>query len=148
MATIAGKLAWERIIQAIKTGDKPKASDFKILAESQQGWHPTATSTGPLKYVDKNGVIRVTLKQGSNRTPGSDRPHVELRNAKGSRIDLQGKPVTRKSLDNNTPISYSLGHLIMQHLNYWEFNGFENVYLEDSIELAKSKQRSRLSPNT
>ncbi|WP_449419288.1 hypothetical protein [Phormidium nigroviride] len=108
MATIAGRLAWERIIQAIKTGVKPKASDFKTWAESQQGWRSTATSTGPLKYVDKNGFIRVTLKQGSNRTPGSDRPHVELRNAKNSRIDLQGKPVTRKSLDNHTPIQWDI----------------------------------------
>lgn len=108
MANIAGRLAWERIIQAIKTGVKPNASDFKIWAESQQGWHSMATSTGPLKYSDKNGFIRVTLKQGSNRTPGSDRPHVELRNAKNSRIDLQGRAVARKSLANHTPIHWDI----------------------------------------
>lgn len=108
MATIAGKLAWERIMQAIKTGDKPKASDFKIWAESQQGWHPTATPTGPLKYVDKNGLIRVTIKQGSSRTVGSEQPHVELRNAKNCRIDIQGRPVIRKSPANHTPIYWDI----------------------------------------
>lgn len=108
MANIAGRLAWERIIQAIKTGIKPKASDFKTWAESQQGWHSTATQTGPLKYVDKNGLIRVTLKQGSSRTPGSNQPHVEMRNAKGIRIDPQGNPVTRKSLANHTPIHWDI----------------------------------------
>ena len=41
MATLAGRMAWERIIQAISTGINPKASDFQVWAESQQGWHPT-----------------------------------------------------------------------------------------------------------
>lgn len=108
MATLAGKLAWERIIQALKTGIKPKASDFKTWAESQQNWYPTQTPNGPLKYVDKKGIIRLTLKQGSSRTPGSNQPHAELRNAKGIRIDPQGNPVTRRSLANHTFIDWDI----------------------------------------
>ena len=108
MATLAGKLAYERITQALKAGILPKASDFKTWAESQQNWYPTQTANGPLKYVDKNGIIRLTLKQGSSRTPGSNHPHVELKNAKGIRIDLQGNPVTRKSLANHTSIDWDI----------------------------------------
>ncbi len=85
-------------IQAIETGVNPKACNLKLWSESQQGWHPTQTPNGPLKYVDKNGIIRVTLKQGSPRAPGSNHPHVELRNAKGIRIDLRGNPFSRRSL--------------------------------------------------
>lgn len=108
MATLAGRMAWQRIIQAISTGINPKASDFQMWAESQQGWHPTQTPNGPLKYIDKNGLTRLTLKQGTPRTPGSNHPHVELKNAKGSRIDLQGKLVNRKSIANHTPIDWDI----------------------------------------
>jgi len=108
MATLAGRMAWEGIIQAISTGINPKASDFQVWAESQQGWHPTQTPNGPLKYFDKNGVARLTLKQGTPRAPGSNHPHVELRNPKNSRIDLQGKPVTRKSTANHTFIDWDI----------------------------------------
>ncbi|MEG4998590.1 MAG: hypothetical protein WBA89_09670 [Microcoleus sp.] len=108
METLAGRMAWERIIQAISTGINPKASDFKVWAESEQGWHRQETSNGPLKYIDNNGVARLTLKQGSPRTPGSNDPHVELKNANNIRIDLQGKPVTRKSKDNHTPIDWDI----------------------------------------
>lgn len=108
MATLSGRMAWERITQAISTRINPKASDFQMWAESQQGWHPTQTPNGPLKYIDKNGVTRLTLKQGTPRAPGSNHPHVELKNAKGSRIDLQGKPVNRKSIANHTPIDWDI----------------------------------------
>lgn len=108
MATLAGRMAWERIIQAISTGINPKASDFQVWAQSQQGWHPTQTPNGPLKYIDKNGVVRLTLKQGSPRAPGSNHPHVELRNSKNSRIDLQGRPLPRKSIANHTPIDWDI----------------------------------------
>ncbi len=101
-------MAWGRIIQAISTRINPKASDFKMWAESQQGWHPNKTPNGPLKYIDKNGVARLTLKQGTPRAPGSNHPHVELKNAKGSRIDLQGKLVNRKSIANHTPIDWDI----------------------------------------
>ena len=48
----------------------------------------------------------MTLKQGSARTPGSEHPHVELRNADGVRIDPHGNPVNRKSPANHTPIDW------------------------------------------
>jgi hypothetical protein len=79
-----------------------------VWAESQQGWHLTQTPNGPLKYIDKNGVVRLTLKQGSPRAPGSNHPHVELRNPKNGRIDLQGKPVHRKTTANHTPIDWDI----------------------------------------
>ncbi len=36
---------------------------------------------GPLKYVDESGIIRMTIKQGSQRAAGSGFPYLELRNA-------------------------------------------------------------------
>jgi len=95
MASLAGRQAWERIIQAVIIGSQPKASDFIIWAEAQKGWQPTQTPNGLSKYVDKNGVTRLTLKQGSQRTPGSHHPHVELTNAKNQRIDPQANLVSR-----------------------------------------------------
>jgi filamentous hemagglutinin len=79
-------MAWERIIQAISTNINPQASDFKVWAELEQGWHRKETSNGPLKYIDKNGVARLTLKQGTQRVPGSNDPHVEFKNANNIRI--------------------------------------------------------------
>ncbi|MGI5377900.1 PrsW family glutamic-type intramembrane protease [Streptomyces sp. CA-251387] len=74
----------------------------------EQGWTETQTQNGPPKFVDENGIVRVTLKQGSSRAPGSGMPHVEIRNAQGERIDPQGNPVTRKSPGNHTPIVWDL----------------------------------------
>jgi len=108
MATLAGRMAWQRIIQAISTNINPQASDFQVWAESQQGWHLTQTLNGPLKYIDKNRVARLTLKQGTPRAPGSNHPHVELRNPKKSRIDLQGKPVIKKTTPNHPPIDWDI----------------------------------------
>ncbi len=78
---------FQRIIQAFVGGEVPKASDFKLWAELQ-GWQPIQNPRGPLKYRDESGVVRLTLKQGSSRTPGSNYPHVELRNADSQRIDI------------------------------------------------------------
>ena len=88
-------------------GSKPNASDLKKYAENQ-GWTYSRTENGPIKYTDENGVVRITIKQGSPRSPGSSNPHVELRNSSGQRIDPQGNPVTRKSTGNHTPINYDL----------------------------------------
>ena len=85
----------------------PTASDLMEYAE-QQGWEPVQTETGPLHYVDRNGIRRMTIKRGSPRAPGSGHPHVELRNASGQRIDPYGNPVTRKDPRNHTPIVYDL----------------------------------------
>jgi hypothetical protein len=60
------------------------ASDVVKWAENQ-GWSQTQTPTGPIKFVDENGVVRVTIKKGSPRTPGSETPHIELRDAAGQR---------------------------------------------------------------
>jgi hypothetical protein len=87
------------------SGTKPKASDLEDYALSQ-GWTKTQTPNGPPKYVDENGVVRMTIKQGSPRTPGSEQPHVELRDATGQRVDPSGNPVTRTSPDNHTPIEW------------------------------------------
>ena len=87
------------------SGAKPKASELEEYALSQ-GWTKTQTPNGPPKYVDENGVVRMTIKQGRPRTPGSEHPHVELRDATGQRIDPFGNPVTRTSPENHTPIEW------------------------------------------
>jgi hypothetical protein len=81
----------------------PTASELREYAESQ-GWKLVEKGTGPEVYVDENGVQRMTIKEGSARTPGSEHPHVELRNAQGQRINPDGDPVTRRSPGNHTPI--------------------------------------------
>lgn len=98
---------FQKILQAVVGGEVPKASDFKLWAELQ-GWQPTQNPKGPLKYRDESGVVRLTLKQGSSRTPGSDYPHFELRNADNHRIDIWGNYVTRKSLGNHIRIQWDI----------------------------------------
>ncbi|GAA5151967.1 putative T7SS-secreted protein [Amycolatopsis dongchuanensis] len=95
------------LAEQFKEGTPPKASDLERYAESQ-GWTRTQTPNGPPKYVDENGIPRMTIKQGSSRTPGSENPHVELRNEHGQRIDPQGNPVNRRSPGNHTPIEWDL----------------------------------------
>ena len=85
--------------------ETPKASELEDYATSQ-GWTKTETPTGPAKYVDENGVARMTIKHGSPRTPGSEAPHVELREANGQRIDPFGNPVTQRSDGNHTPVEW------------------------------------------
>jgi uncharacterized protein YukE len=85
----------------------PKATDVGQWAE-RQGWKRSQTPTGPIKYFDEQGILRVTIKRGSPRTPGSEQPHVELRDAAGKRIDRHGNPAVRRSPDNHTPIEWDL----------------------------------------
>jgi WXG100 family type VII secretion target len=92
---------------AAKSGHPPKASSIRSWAESQN-WVPKQNPNGPLKYIDSNGVPRVTLKKGSPRTPGSGQPHVELKNEHGQRVDPLGNPVIRRSPENHTPIEWDL----------------------------------------
>ncbi|KMO84143.1 hypothetical protein [Mycolicibacterium chubuense] len=92
-----------RNIGDLFAGRIPKASELENYANSQ-GWAKVQTPGGPPKYVDENGVVRMTIKEGSPRTPGSEAPHVELRDATGQRIDPNGNPVTRRSEGNHTPI--------------------------------------------
>ena len=63
---------------------------------------------GPIKFLDENGISRLTIKRGSSRAPGSGNPHIEIRNVDGNRIDAFGNPVTRKSPANHTPIKWDL----------------------------------------
>ena len=74
----------------------------------KQGWHREQTEGGPEIWKDENNVKRLTIKRGSSRTPGSNNPHVEIRNAQGERIDIDGNLVARKSPKDHTPIEYDL----------------------------------------
>lgn len=86
-------------------GATPKASELDIWAQAQ-GWTRSQTENGPLKFTDENGIVRLTLKKGSPRAPGSGHPHVEIRDHTGQRTDPFGNPVTRKSPNNHTPIDW------------------------------------------
>lgn len=88
-------------------GGAAKASDL-VEFGTAQGWRRVQTATGPIKYVDANDVARLTIKRGSPRAPGSNFPHVELRNAAGQRVDPLGRAVTRRSPGNHTPIDWDL----------------------------------------
>lgn len=95
------------IDKIFEAGRTPKASELKSYAEAQ-GWKPFQTRGGPLKYVDENGIPRVTIKRGSSRAPRSSDPHVEFKDATGQRTDAFGNPVTRKSPENHTAIDFDL----------------------------------------
>ncbi len=84
-----------------------KASELRKYAQSQ-GWKKVQTDSGPEKWLDKNGIARVTIKKGSSRTPGSENPHVEIRDASGQRIDPLGNPVSKRSTGNHTSIEYDI----------------------------------------
>jgi hypothetical protein len=85
----------------------PAASTLEKWADAQ-GWERVQSPTGPAKYIDENGVRRLTIKRGSPRTPGSEGPHVEIRNDAGKRIDPWGKRVTGHSAGNHTAIRWDL----------------------------------------
>ncbi|RBO94337.1 hypothetical protein [Nocardia puris] len=88
-----------------ENGRTPKASELEKYA-LEQGWTKSQTPNGPPKYTDENGIVRMTIKKGSSRAPGSQDPHVELRNANGERIDPFGNTVDRRSPGNHTPIDW------------------------------------------
>jgi RHS repeat-associated protein len=90
-------------IGQLTAGGRATASRLDKFGAAQ-GWARSQTATGPVKYADENGVVRLTIKQGSPRTPGSGGPHVELRNVDGLRVDPYGNPVSRTSPGNHTPI--------------------------------------------
>jgi hypothetical protein len=88
-------------------GGTARASELVAFGH-RQGWTLTQTKTGPMIFVDSTGVKRLTIKQGTPRAPGSDLPHVEMRDATGQRVDPFGNAVTRKSPGNHTPIEWDL----------------------------------------
>jgi len=89
-------------------GDAPARAAEIVTWATAQGWTRQQSPNGPPKFVDANGIVRVTIKKGSARTPGSETPHVELRDTTGRRVDPYGKPVTRHSTANHTPIVWDL----------------------------------------
>lgn len=103
----SGNANFHSLEDIFKNGRRAKASELKIYAESK-GWKLQKSQDGPIKYIDENGVVRITIKRGSPRTPGSEQPHVELRSSEGVRIDPLGNPVNRKSLGNHTEIDYDI----------------------------------------
>lgn len=86
-------------------GKVPSASELELFGISQ-GWTASQTPSGPLKFIDQNGITRMTLKSGSPRAPGSGSPHAEFRDPTGQRIDPFGNPVQRRSPGNHTPIEW------------------------------------------
>jgi hypothetical protein len=88
-------------------GGSAKASELVDFAQSQ-GWRRAQTAAGPIKYVDDNGITRLQIKRGSSRAPGSNFPHVEMRNAAGQRIGRYGDAVNRKDPGNHTPIQWDI----------------------------------------
>lgn len=89
------------------TNRTPKASELIKFAE-KQGWELKQTPTGPKKFFDNNGINRMTIKRGSSRTPGSEDPHVALRDENNKRIDPFGNQVINHSLENHTKIDWDL----------------------------------------
>ncbi|HWF74446.1 MAG TPA: hypothetical protein VG186_13945 [Solirubrobacteraceae bacterium] len=83
-------------------GKVPSEAELHGYAQGQ-GWQLQPSPTGPPKYVDGNGVPRLTIKSGSARTPGSEGPHIEVRDPSGQRTDPFGNPVLRRSPGNHYP---------------------------------------------
>jgi uncharacterized protein YukE len=69
-------------------GGPPKASDLETFAQGQ-GWTRHQSPTGPIKYVDENGIVR-------------------MKDAENNRVDPWGNDVTDRSAGNHTPISWDL----------------------------------------
>ncbi|WP_162873070.1 hypothetical protein [Austwickia chelonae] len=92
-------------VDQITQGGRATASQLDEFGTAQE-WLRSQTATGPVKYTDSNEVVRLTIKQGGPRAPGSAGPHVEIRNAGELRIDPYDTPVTRRSPGNHTPIEW------------------------------------------
>jgi hypothetical protein len=58
-------------------------------------------------FVDAGGVKRLAIKKGS-RSPGSELPHIEVRNSLGDRVDPFGNEVTKRSSSNDVPNEWDL----------------------------------------
>ena len=94
--------------QIFVAGEEVKASELVEFSKNQ-GWSKVQTENGPLQYVDENNIVRLNIKKGSARTPGSEEPHVEVRNATGDRINpATGEKVSKRSKENHTKIKYDL----------------------------------------
>jgi RHS repeat-associated protein len=92
--------------QLTRNGDA-KASDLMNFGKDQ-GWTFEKSPDGPRKFFDENGLERLVIKHGSPRTPGSEFPHVEVRDPTGQRVDPLGNPVVRRSDGNHVTIIWDL----------------------------------------
>ncbi len=101
------KILKDNLGELFANGRKANASELIKYGKSQ-GWKAEQSTTGPLTFFDKNGVKRMAIKQGSERTPGSEVPHVALKNGMGKRIDPLGNIVSKRSQGNHTPINYDI----------------------------------------
>ena len=101
-------IAKRQLNDIFSRNNTPKASELKSWAESQ-GWKATQTDNGPLIYIDSNEIKRLSIKKGSPRTPGSEHPHIEVRDASGKRFDpTNGNFATKNSAENHREIDYDL----------------------------------------
>lgn len=58
-----------------------------------------------MKFTDENGTVRLEVKAGRPRTPGSEGSHVSYRDIDGNRRDpMTGERVSRRSGGNHRPI--------------------------------------------
>jgi len=95
----------QNLADLFSDGATPSATELINFAKGQ-GWTEAPRGSGPIKLIDSNGVSRLTLTTGSPRTPGSELPHVEIRNPRGLSVDPNGNLVLRKSIGNHTPIEW------------------------------------------
>ncbi len=95
------------LTELFESGKVAKATEIESWA-AQSGWQRIKKPTGPIKYFDDAGVERVTIKRGSPRTPGSQDPHISLRNSNDELIDPWGNKVGRESPGNHVPIDYDI----------------------------------------
>jgi len=95
------------VLSNLFRGQTPKASELINFA-LQQGWKLLKSETGPRKFFDENGIERMTIKHGSPRTPGSESPHISIKNTQGKLIDPCGNQVKQKDPDNHIPIIWDL----------------------------------------
>jgi hypothetical protein len=69
-----------------------------------QGWESRQTEGSPEKYYDVDDNKRLTIKDGSARTPGSEGPHIEAQDRHGQRWDpYDGSDVSKRSPGNHRP---------------------------------------------
>ena len=110
VAGIPGNLddaAAKSIRSFFQNGREAKASELIELAE-KLGWEKIKNPDGPIKYVDENGIVRMTIKKGSERTPGRIFPHVEIRNSQGHRTGVFGNETTMPSPGNHIEKLYDI----------------------------------------
>ncbi|GGF99498.1 hypothetical protein GCM10007304_11710 [Rhodococcoides trifolii] len=80
-----------QLSELFENGVAPRASELENLARGE-GWTRMQSPGDPIKFVDENGVVRVTIKRGSDRAPGSADPHVEIRDASVNEPTRSGIP--------------------------------------------------------